>query len=220
MKYNIISSSSKGNCIVVEDFLALDVGVSYSKIKKYLNKIKLIFISHIHKDHLLPSTIKQIAYNYPTIKFITGSRGVVEKLFENGVNKKNIYFMKENKWYSLGILDFRLEPLVHDADNYCIKVKFNTIDKKMIYIVDTANVNNIEAKNYDLYLIESNYRKDILQKHIEECEDESKLYYLDRVPKTHLSNEQANGFLIENMGEESIYQFIHCSDYNYEERDE
>ena len=220
MKYEIIGSSSKGNSIVVEDILLLDCGVTYKKIKSYLNKIKLIFISHIHKDHLLPSTIKQIAYNYPTIKFITSSHGVVEKLYENGVNKKNIYFMKENKWYSLGILDFRLEPLVHDVDNYCIKVKFNTINKKMIYIVDTANVNNIEAKNYDLYLIESNYREDILQKHIEECEDESKLYYLDRVPKTHLSNEQANGFLIENMGEESIYQFIHCSDYNYEERDE
>lgn len=220
MKYNIISSSSKGNCIVVEDFLALDVGVSYSKIKKYLSKVKLIFISHIHKDHLLPTTIKQIAYNYPTIKFVTGSRGVVKKLYENGVNKKNIYFMKENKWYSLGILDFRLEPLVHDVDNYCIKVKFNTIDKKMIYIVDTANVDNIEAKNYNLYLIESNYREDILQKHIEECEDEDKLYYLNRVPRTHLSNEQANGFLIENMGENSVYQFIHESSYNYEEREE
>ena len=40
MNYNIIGSSSKGNCIVVEDVLMLDCGVSYSKIKKYLNKVK------------------------------------------------------------------------------------------------------------------------------------------------------------------------------------
>lgn len=218
MKYEIIGSSSKGNSIVVEDILLLDCGVTYKKIKPYLNKIKLIFISHIHKDHLLPTTIKQIAYNYPTIKFICGSDGVVEKLFENGVNKKNIYILKNGIRYDLGLLKVRLIDLYHDVPNYGLKWEIN--GKKGIYIVDTARIDHIVAKDYDLYLIESNYREDILQKHIEECEDESKLYYLDRVPKTHLSNEQANGFLIENMGEESIYQFIHCSDYNYEERDE
>lgn len=46
MRYDIIGSSSKGNAIVVEDILLLDCGLSYSKIKPYLNIIKLIFISH------------------------------------------------------------------------------------------------------------------------------------------------------------------------------
>lgn len=46
MRYDIIGSSSKGNAIVVEDMLLLDCGVSYSKLKPYLKKIKLIFISH------------------------------------------------------------------------------------------------------------------------------------------------------------------------------
>ncbi len=46
MRYNVIGSSSKGNAIVVEDILLLDCGLPYSKIKPYLNKIKLIFISH------------------------------------------------------------------------------------------------------------------------------------------------------------------------------
>ena len=48
MTYEIISSSSKGNCIIVENILMLDVGVSYKKIKDKLKKIKLIFISHSH----------------------------------------------------------------------------------------------------------------------------------------------------------------------------
>lgn len=46
MRYEIIGSSSKGNAIIVEDFLLLDCGISYSKLEKYLSKIKLIFISH------------------------------------------------------------------------------------------------------------------------------------------------------------------------------
>lgn len=46
MRYNIIASGSSGNCIIVEDFLALDMGISYKKIQKYLKQIKLIFISH------------------------------------------------------------------------------------------------------------------------------------------------------------------------------
>lgn len=48
MTYEIISSNSKANCIIVENILALDMGISYAKVKEYLKKIKLIFISHSH----------------------------------------------------------------------------------------------------------------------------------------------------------------------------
>lgn len=217
MNYEIIGSSSKGNCIIVEDILMLDVGVSYSKIKKYLSKVKLIFISHVHQDHLLPSTIKKIAYNYPTIKFLTGSEVVVEKLVECGVNKKNIFVLKSGKWFDLGLLKVKLEEMYHDTPNYALKCEYK--DKKLLYVVDTNRIDHIEAKGYDLFLIENNYREDILRKHIEECEDSNILYYLNRVPNTHLSSEQANSFLIENMSNNSTYEYIHKSDYNYREVD-
>ena len=131
MNYNIISSSSKGNCIIVEDILMLDVGVRYSKIKKYLSKVKLIFISHSHQDHLLPSTIKKIAYNYPTIKFIAGSKFVIQNLVLFGVNEKNIFPLKCHKKYDLGLLKVKLEPLEHDTPNYALKWELN--GKKGIY---------------------------------------------------------------------------------------
>lgn len=217
VEYNIIGSSSKGNAIILENILLLDVGVSYSKIKKYLKNIKLIFISHNHKDHLKPSTIQQIAYNYPSIKYVTGSEYVVKSLVELGVNKKNIYLLNEYKWYDLGAIKVSLEPLEHDTSNYALKCEYK--GKKMIYIVDTASVEHISARGYDLYLIENNYREDILQKHILECDDKNKLYYLDRVPRTHLSNEQANSFLIENMLDNGRYEYIHKSSYNNEELD-
>lgn len=47
MKYNIIGSSSKGNSIIVEDKLLLDVGMTYKKIKPYISNVKLVFVSHV-----------------------------------------------------------------------------------------------------------------------------------------------------------------------------
>ena len=164
MKYEIIGSSSKGNCIVVEDKLMLDVGVAYSKIKKYLSNIKLIFISHAHLDHLLPSTIRKIAYNYPIIKFLTGSEVVVQKLIENGVNKKNIYILNPCKLFDLGILKLKLDLLVHDTPNYTLH--FNINKKRGVYIVDTASVDNIDAARCFLILWKSIFAVTLIGKNI------------------------------------------------------
>lgn len=215
MKYNIIGSSSKGNAIIVEDKILLDCGVTYIKLKSYLKDIKLIFISHVHKDHLLPTTIKHIAYNYPTIKFLTGSEEVVKKLVECGVNKKSIFILKPRKKYDLGLIKAKLEPLEHDTPNYALMFEYGL--KKCAYIVDTASVENIEAKNYDLYLIESNYKDEILEYHKQMCENEDEMYYLDRVDKTHLSYSKANDFLLNNMGSNSQFEYIHQSAYNFKE---
>ena len=213
MKYEVIGSSSKGNCIIVEDMLMLDCGVSYSKIKPYLKKVKLIFISHSHKDHLNPITIQKIAYNHPTMKFVTGSKQVVRKLDEIGVDRDNIIYLYNCSWFNLGIIKLKLEPMHHDAENYGLHFKRN--GKKGLYVVDTGNIDNVNAKHYDLYLIEANYKEEILEKHKKECSQEE-LVYLNRVPYTHLSWEQANTFLIENMGENSEFQYIHESTYNFE----
>lgn len=218
MKYDIIGSSSKGNSIIVEDILLLDCGVSYAKLKKYLSKIKLIFISHEHSDHLNKKTIKQIAYNYPTIKFLTASVGVVKTLALLKINYKNVFIPDWGKKYDLGALKIKLEPLYHDVDNYALHWKYK--DKKGLYVVDTNRIDHIEAKNYDLYLIEANYKEDLLDYHLINCTDENVLYYLNRVPYTHLSWEKANDFLINNMGDNSEYQYIHQSNYNFIEEKE
>lgn len=218
MKYNVIGSSSKGNAIIVEDILLLDCGVSYVKLKPHLKKTKVIFISHEHKDHILPTTIKRIAFCYPNMKFLTGSDEVVRKLINSGVKEKNIFYIstfpEKPKWFDIGIMKIKLEPLKHDVFNYALKWEYK--GELGLYAVDTQEINHIEAKNYNLYLIESNYKEEILKQHLLTCSDDERIY-LERVPKTHLSYEQANDFLINNMGEKSVYQYIHQSNYNFEE---
>lgn len=143
--------------------------------------------------------------------------GVVNKLYKCGVKTKNIILISNLRWWDLGSIQVKLEPLYHDVDNYALKWIYN--DKKGIYVVDTNRIDHIEAKDYDLYLIENNYQEKLLQEHIDNCEDEKMLFYLNRVPKTHLSAEQANSFLIENMGQNSQYYYIHQSDYNFKEEE-
>ena len=48
MPYEIILSGSRGNCIVLNNDIVLDIGVPYKKIEQRLKNIKVIFISHRH----------------------------------------------------------------------------------------------------------------------------------------------------------------------------
>ena len=46
MNYKIISSSSHGNCTIIEDIMAIDMGISFKKIEKYYKKLKIILPHH------------------------------------------------------------------------------------------------------------------------------------------------------------------------------
>lgn len=158
--------------------------------------------------------MKQIAYNFPNIKFVVGSKDLVEKIATIGkISSSNIFALPSNKWFELGALQVKLESVTHDVTNHLCKFKIG--NKKGIYIVDTSNVDNIIAKDYTLYLIEANYDEKLLEKHIQEIDDKDKLYYLDRVKRTHLSKQQAYNFLISNQNWYSEFEFIHKSSYNF-----
>lgn len=47
MRYKILNSGSDGNAIIVDEFLLLDCGISFKRLSQELNKIKVIFISHV-----------------------------------------------------------------------------------------------------------------------------------------------------------------------------
>lgn len=219
LSYNVISSTSKGNCYIYNNDLMLDIGVSFAKIKPYIKNIKLLCLTHRHIDHLNKKTLQKLMYEKPTVKIVCGE-WLVQILVDLGVNKKNIYVLKLNKKYDLGKYIIELVPAVHDVENCGYKITIKENNYRIFHITDTASVDHLEAKNYDMFSIESNYNEELLKQHIEECEDKNELYYLNRVSNTHLSFEQANSFLIENMGVNSAYQYIHKSNYNFEEVEE
>lgn len=205
MEYEIIGTGSNGNCIVLNKYIMLDCGLSYSKVKSYLQDIKVIFISHTHQDHLKKSTIKRIAYEYPNIKFITCEQNA-KALADLNVHLNNIYALKLDKWYDLGLFKARLEYLYHDVPNACLKLNIGGI--KIIYIVDTSKVSHIQAKNYDFAFIEANYESDEdIEKRIADATKKGEFTYLKRVLYTHLSELDAYNWLQENNIKN--YKFIH-----------
>jgi len=207
MNYKIINSGSDGNCILINDDILLDCGVSFKKIEPYYKKIKLVFISHIHKDHLLPTTIKKLAFERPTLRFAVGEF-LVNKLLECGVKKENIDVLKLRSKLAY-TSNFSIEPikLYHDVQNWGLRV--NIASEKIVYITDTKTVKGIKARNYDLYLIEGNYDEDEIYERIQIKEQNGLFINEYRTMDTHLSIQEATEWLLENMGDKSIYELIH-----------
>ena len=153
-------------------------------------------------------------YEKPNVKFICGNVDVLQRLVKCNVKKSNIYLLECNSWYNMGCIKVCCEELSHDVPNNLLK--FEIFDKKGIYIVDTSNVDNVLAKNYDFYFIECNYSMEEIEERKAKKQLNGEFTYEDRVINTHLNKEQCDKFLLENMGENS--QYIYC--HRHEERKE
>lgn len=206
MNYKIINSGSDGNAVIIEDFILIDCGVSFQKLKEHYKKIKIILLTHIHQDHFNKKTISKLAIERPTLRFACCD-WLVEELVKCGVNKKNIDVIEIGKIYNYN--SFKITPIkaYHDVPNCGYRIFIN--NKKCIYITDTKTLEGIKALNYDLYLIEANYESDELKKRIEEKRNNGEYVYESRVEYTHLSKEQTDKFLLENMNDNSIYEYLH-----------
>lgn len=205
IEYNIIQTGSKGNCIILNKMIALDIGISFCKLIPYIKDIALVFISHIHTDHFNKSTIKRLSEDKPLIRFCGCEE--VAKQAVSIVGEKRFDLIKHGKTYDYKL--FTIEPvlLVHDVQNIGLKIKIG--NKKIFYATDTGQIEHIEAKDYDLYLIEGNYKKDELEEKISKKQTMGDFMYEYRVKKNHLSEEDAIRWIYKNAGNQSKYKLIH-----------
>lgn len=201
MRYSIINSGSDGNCTIVNDIIAIDCGISYKKLIPYIKNLKLVFISHIHQDHFNKRTVRLLAKNRPTLRFAVGSY-LVNDLVKIGVRKQNIDVIEPKQLYDYEIFKISPVKLYHDVENMGLRVFMN--NEKLIYATDTYTLEGIKALEYDVYLIEGNYENEE-ELHQRAYND----YYESRVKRTHLSKEYATNWLLENMGLNSVHQFMH-----------
>ncbi len=207
MNYSIISSGSDGNGLIIEETILIDCGISFKKLEGYYKKLKIVLLTHIHRDHFNKATIKRLAYERPTLRFAC-CEWLVKELVDCGVEKKNIDVLKIGKIYDYKTFKVIPIKLYHDVEQCGYKLKIG--GNKLIYATDTNKIDHIVAKNYDYYFIEGNYESE------EELEQrkmyklsKGEYYYEDRVKMTHLSKVQATEWLMENMGENSKYIFMH-----------
>ena len=206
MNYNIISTGSQGNAIVLNKIILIDCGVPFRELKDIYKDLKIVLLTHIHGDHFNKTTIRKLSQERPTLRFACCS-WLVSELLQIGVSIHNIDVLEIGRIYSYKTFQVSAVKLYHDVDNAGWRVFQNA--EKAIYMTDTVTLEGIKAKNYDLYLIEANYITEELEERIRSKEAAGEYVYEYRVRNVHLSKEKADEWLYHNMGENSEAIYIH-----------
>jgi phosphoribosyl 1,2-cyclic phosphodiesterase len=180
MNYKIISSGSKGNCVIVNDVM-IDCGVPFKDIKKELYTIKYLLITHTHSDHLNRRTIEQISSKFPRIEII-GNYEVHAAWNCNHI--ANAGFEVETEDYNFFPFD-----CVHDVLTYGFTWDFE--GQKIIFATDTTTLENAPEGKFDWFFIESNHDEAKLEA-VRNEKSGSYSPYLSG--KRHLSTQQAKAF--------------------------
>lgn len=99
------------------------------------------------------------------------------------------------------------QPTLHDVPNCCWHIDIG--GEKAFYATDMSTLEGIEAKDYDLYMIESNRSEEDIDEAIEKKVRNGQFSYEIRAKSTHFLEGQAKKFLSSNMGFKSKYLFLH-----------
>ncbi len=206
LQCEILQTGSSGNCVILNGIIALDIGVVYKKVAPYSRGLQLVFVGHEHTDHFKASTIRTLALERPTLRFCGGD-WMACKFISAGVPARNIDVLGARKRYDYGAFQIEPVPLYHDVPNYGLKIYIK--DKRVIYIVDTGYVGDVEAKDFDLFLLESNHTSAEIEARIADKQSRGEFAYEVRAARNHLSQEQALEWLARNAGPNSKVVFLH-----------
>lgn len=205
--YEIISTGSKGNAVILSNFLLIDCGVPFKRIRNCYRGLKLVLLTHIHSDHFNRTTIRKLAQERPTLRFGC-CKWLVEPLVAAGVQTTNIDVLEPDVMYGYGLCNVIPVQLVHDVPNCGYKVHFPI--GKAFYATDTNSLNGIWAWHYDLYLIEANYEDEVIQEKIRRKKENQEYAYEVQVLQNHLSKAKCDDFIYKNIGTGGQYAYLHC----------
>lgn len=204
MNCRIIASGSKGNAILYE-YVLVDCGVPYSKLKPYAERIKLVLLTHEHKDHFNIKTLKELSKH---------AKIVCSHNMKRFLDDVPYIVLGTNKWYNLGSVKLSPFILYHDVENVGWRIEIN--GKKVFHATDTNTLAGIIAKDYDVYGIEHNYDEVSIYDVIDNKIKNHQFAYESGAIESHLSIQQAEAFLKANARKDSKVLKLHQSGRNEE----
>lgn len=204
--FEVISTGSKGNAVLVENAVLIDCGVPFKAIRHIVKGLKLVLLTHIHSDHFSHTTIRRLAADRPLLRFGC-CRWLVPELRKCGVEAANIDVFNFNVSYGYGICNVIPFRLNHNAPNCGYKLHFP--HGKVFYATDTNDLNGITARNYDLYLVEANYIDEEIQQRIAAKKENGEYAYERQVLQNHLSKAKCDDFIYKNIGRGGEYVYLH-----------
>lgn len=225
IEFDVLKTGSSGNAVVINGEILVDCGVPYKTLEQsgYIKGLKLVLLTHSHGDHFNPATARRLHRERPALRWGC-CEWMVPPLLEAGVDKYAIHFYErmtkngkideDNPLFNGGVIwgyDFHcaLIPflLFHDVPNCGYKIFIG--EEKILYATDTSTLDHIEAKNYDLYMLESNHTRAEIEARIAEKQARGEFAYEARAARNHLSQEQAMDWLARNAGPNSRYILLH-----------
>jgi len=209
MKYEIIGTGSSGNAVVIENYILIDCGVAFARLKEHISSLKLVLLTHKHQDHFKKSTIAALASLRPTLCFACGE-WLAKDLAGCGVRKANIDILQSGRSYNFGSVAVEPVALVHDVQNFGYKLHIG--GERLIYATDTNSLDGVEAKDFDIYMIEANYTESEIESRIADKLRSGEYPYEYKVRDNHLSKEKADNFIYDNIGQKGVYVYLHTHD--------
>ena len=186
--------------------ILIDAGVSFKSLKDVYKDLHLLLLTHIHGDHFKKSTLRKLFAERPALRFGCGE-WLVSELVDIGISKQQIDVFYNDRIYNYGSFEVSPVELAHNVRNCGYRIFIN--DKKLFYATDTGNLDGIEAKDYDLYMVEANHSIDeIIEKIKQKLQDGLFSYELEAV-NNHLSKEKADDFIYRNIGSNGSYVYLH-----------
>ena len=198
----ILGSGSAGNAVLYHNSILIDCGVPYSLIKPHIKGIQIVLLTHSHGDHINMVTLRKIVFERPTIRI-----GCCEWMEHYVSEFKNVDIFKIGEINNYGPFKIAAVQLYHDVKNCGYRIFKESY--KTIHCTDTAHLEGITAKNYDLFCIESNYNEDTVFETIARIERNGGFAHQRGSIQTHLSEQQCNKFFYENKKEDSKLIRLH-----------
>ncbi|HFA9657823.1 TPA: MBL fold metallo-hydrolase [Neisseria gonorrhoeae] len=201
----VISSGSEGNAVIYDKSIMVDCGVTLKALQEVKRSLKIVLLTHKHCDHLKLRTLQRLQAERPTLRVACGNF-----LLEELPCIKNIDVLQVGKIYDYGAFKVSPVKLYHDAPNFGWRIFLNN-GQKIFHATDTAHLEGITAKGYDLYAIEHNYCEEYIQQAIEEARTNGEYTHAYGNINTHLSIQQARAFIETNRKESSEVLELHKS---------
>ena len=201
----VINSGSEGNAVIYNNAIMVDCGVSLKALEAVKRSLKIVLLTHKHSDHLKIRTLQRLQAERPTLRVACG-----DFLLEELPCIKNIDVLQVGKIYDYGAFKVSPVKLYHDVPNFGWRI-FLPNGQKIFHATDTAHLEGITAKGYDLYAIEHNYCEEYIQQAIEEARANGEYTHAYGNINTHLSIQQARAFIEANRKESSEVLELHKS---------
>ena len=211
MTCEVIATGSKGNAVLLDGAYLIDCGVPMGKLMKYIKKIRLAFLTHIHADHFNATTIRKLHEHRPGIRFVCCRNLLVPLCSEAGVSPNNVTVLEPGQTAVFSHLpggELRVTPfeLIHNVPN--VGWIFHNANGSALYATDTLRI-PIDVPNLDLYMVECNYKGDELERRKERKQATGGFIYEDTVAVSHMSFETIMSWLSRNAMPHSKVVFLH-----------